>query len=254
MNNKKIYHLHIPRTSGKSISDGLRTTFDKNMFSQQKLFGHGDLRIYDSAAFVDRPYISGHFGINPIIENKDGLDVFAIVREPVEHFLSIAAYVASTSQTKMSNEFLDEFLYGGITAFGSNELFASSGNIQSKMLFCRMAIADASVVARRDIDVSNKLNIIFIESDMPGETEITNRAKLMNIFSLRNRHYSVSWLNNKVLSLYGFGIDASINLVSNRSNTDGFIPDKSHMREIENRTQIDRHLYRVVLEMDKIRA
>jgi hypothetical protein len=216
------------------------------------LHDYGHLEMYDNSIFLDRPYISGHFGTNPIIESKEDLDVFSIVRDPVGHYLSVAAYVAATAGKKMSNEFLDEFLYGHITPFGSNELFSSSGNIQSKMLFCRMAIADGSVVALRDDDVANKLNIVFIESDMPSETEMISKIKLMNIFSLQNRHQAVSWLDSKMLESYGFGIDSSINHVSNCSNMNGFIPNKSHIKEIENRSEIDTYVHRLVNERGRI--
>lgn len=253
MNNKKIYHLHIPRTSGKSISDALRNTFDKNMFTIAPLHDHGSRQIYDSSLFLDRPYISGHFGINPVIENKNNLDVFSIVRDPIEHYLSIATYVAATSKTKISNEFLDEFMYGYVTPYGSNELFSSVGNIQSKMLFCRIAVADGSVVALRDYDVPNSSNIIFIESDMPSEKEIVNKIKQMNIFALQNRHKAISWLDEKIFNSYGFRIDSSIHGLSNNLDRTGFIPDKSHIKEIENRSQIDRYLYRMVLELDRMR-
>jgi hypothetical protein len=229
-------------------------TFDKNMFIQEPLHDYGQLIIYDNSLFGDRPYISGHFGINPIIENEYNLDVMSIVRDPIDHYLSVAAYVAATAQMKMSNDFLEEFLYGYVTPFGSNELFSSSGNIQSKMLFCRIAIADSSVVAVRDGDVANESNLVFIESDMPDEKKIADKIKLFNIFTLQNRHKAVSWLDNKIFNLYGFRIDSSINLVSNCSNNSGFTPDKSHIKEIESRSQIDRHLYQVVLEMDKMRA
>ena len=254
MNNKKIYHLHIPRTSGKSICDALRESFNKNMWSRTPLYDYGHLPMYDDSLFLDRPYISGHFGVNPIIENKENLDVFSIIREPVSHYLSVAAYVAAMSQEKMSSEFLDEFMYGYFTPFGANELFSSSGNIQSKMLFCRMAMADESVVALLNCNIRNKQSIVFIESDMPSEKEIIDKIKLMNIFSLQNRHQAISWLDNKLQESCGLSIDSSINQISNCSNMDGFVPDKSHIREIKNRSEIDTYVYRVVTERGRINA
>lgn len=254
MNNKKIYHLHIPRTSGKSICDALRTTFDKGMVSGAPLHDYGNLQMYDDSFFLDRPYISGHFGVNPIIKNKENLDVFSIVREPVNHYLSVAAYVACSAKEKMSNEFLEEFLYGNITPFGSNELFSNSGNIQSKMLFCRMAMADISVVALRDDDVSNELNIVFIESDMPNEKEMVNKIREMNIFAMQNRHHAISWLDNKLRESYGLSIDSSINEISNCSNMNGFVPDKSHIKEIKNRSEFDTYVHQVVTERGRISA
>ncbi len=245
---QRIYHLHIPRTSGRVVCDALYRTFGKNRILPDSGDGDNQSLMYDGDALKDRPFVSGHYAKNPIVESNEMFDVFSIVRDPVQHYVSVASYVSARSESKMSNEFMDEFLYGYVTPFGANELFSNSGNLQAKMLFCRIALADESVVSLRDQDVPNNQNIIFIESDIPSETEIKNQIQEMNIFTLANRRKAVEWLDKKIFSDYGFGIDDSVNAVSNCSEMNGFTPDIGHIREILRRSEIDQYVYRLVNE------
>lgn len=204
--------------------------------------------MYDHKAMIEYPFISGHFAKNPIIESEDDLNVFSLVREPVEHFLSIAAYVSKSAGRKMSNEYMDEFLYGNITPFGVNELFSNSGNIQAKMLFCRIAFVDKSLVALSNDDVQNEKNIVFIEADIPDEEKIKDTISSMNLFALKDRSKAIEWLQDAVLESHGFALDNTVCDVVNSSEMDGFRPDISHMREIEKRSEIDNYVYRLVSE------
>jgi hypothetical protein len=197
---------------------------------------------------LDYPFISGHFARNPIIESNGDLNVFSLVREPVEHYLSIAAYVSKSAGKKMSNDYMDEFLYGNITPFGVNELFSNSGNIQSKMLFCRIAFVDKSLVALSNDDVQNEKNVVFIETDIPSEEKIKNLISSMNLFSLKDRGKAIEWLQNTVLKSHGFALDGTVYNVVNTSEMDGFTPDIYHVREIEKRSEIDNYIYRLVSE------
>jgi hypothetical protein len=194
------------------------------------------------------PFISGHFAKNPIVENIDDFEVFSIVRDPVEHYLSIATYVSESTDFEMSNEFMDDFMYGNVTPFGANELFSNSGNIQSKMLFCRIAFVDKSFVSLRDGDVVNEKNMVFIENDMPSKDDIKDLIGSMNLFSLPNRGMAIDWLKANVLRSHGFSLDKSIHDITNCSKKNGFKPDISHIREIKRRSEIDAYLYGLVQE------
>ena len=243
-NFKKLYHLHIPRTSGKGICDALWKTFDveHSWYTQEPHL------MYEQKEMSKLPFISGHFAKNPIVENVDGFEVFSMVRDPVEHYVSIAAYVSESTKFEMSNEFMDEFMYGNITPFGANELFSNSGNIQSKMLFCRIALAGKSFVSLRDGDVANEKNTVFIESDMPSENDIRDLIGSMNLFALPDREMAIDWLGESVLKSHGFFLDKSIHDITNRSKKNGFKPDTSHIKEIKRRSEIDSYLYGLVQE------
>jgi len=204
--------------------------------------------MYEDEETSELPFVSGHFAKNPIVNRADSFEVFSIVRDPVEHYVSIAAYVSVSTGLEMSNEYMDEFMYGNITPFGVNELFSNSGNIQSKMLFCRIAFADKSFVSLRDDDVRNEKNIVFLEEDMPNEDGVKELISSMNLFALPDREMAIDWLGANVLRSHGFYLDKSIHDVTNCSEKNGFKPDISHIREIKRRSEIDEYLYRLVQE------
>ena len=247
-NSKKLYHLHIPRTSGKGICDALWKTFDSRGLVEHSLYTQEPHLMYEEKEMSELPFISGHFAKNPIAENVDGFEVFSMVRDPVEHYVSIAAYISESAGLEMSNEYMNEFIYGNITPFGVNELFSNSGNIQSKMLFCRIALVDRSFVSLRDGDVVNEKNMVFIESDMPSEGDIKDLIDSMNLFALPDRGMAIDWLDANVHNSHGFHIDESIHNITNRSKKNGFKPDTSHIKEIKRRSEIDSYLYGLVQE------
>jgi hypothetical protein len=245
MNFRKLYHLHIPRTSGFGIANALEKTFSKQGFGLHK--PTQDV-IFSEESYTHFPYVSGHFAKNPIANNADAFEVFSIVRDPVEHYVSIAAHVSESTDFEMSNEFMDDFMYGNVTPFGANELFSNSGNIQSKMLFCRIAFVDKSFVSLRDSDVVNEKNMVFIENDMPNENEIKDLIGSMNLFALPDRGMAIDWLKANVLKSHGFSLDKSIYYITNCSKKNGFKPDITHIKEIKRRSEIDEYLYRLVKE------
>lgn len=243
---RRIYHLHIPRTSGRSICDALYNTFVKGGVLH-KMDGIVQSHLmYEESRFIEIPFVSGHFAKNPITQGNEQFDVFSIIREPVSHYVSIAAYVCANSNREMSNDFMEEFLYGYITPFGANELFSNSGNLQSKMLFCRIALADSSVVSLREADVQSQENIIFLESDMPDETEMKDQIANMMIFTLENRHSAINWLSEKIAHDHGLNLDYSVKSVSNASAQNAFKLDVSHAKEILKRCEIDTFIYETV--------
>ena len=245
-NSKKLYHLHIPRTSGRGICDALWKTFYSRGLAEPNI--EESPIMYVDEEMSELPFISGHFAKNPIVGNVDDFEVFSIVRDPVEHYVSIAAYVSESTEFEMSNEFMDEFMYGNVTPFGANELFSNSGNIQSKMLFCRIAFVDKSFVSLMDGDVANEKNTVFIESDIPSENDIKDLIGSMNLFTLPDRGKAIDWLEARVLKSHGFSLHKSIHDITNRSKKNGFKPDISHIREIKRRSEIDAYLYGLVQE------
>jgi hypothetical protein len=244
MNDKKIYHLHIPRTSGYGIANALEKTFSEQGFHLHK---PTQSEIFLQDTFNDNPYISGHFASNPIFQNKNDYDVFSIIREPVQHYLSIAKYVAKSGNMEFDNYFLEEFMWGSITPFGANELFSSSGNIQSKMLFCRLATCDDSVVALRKIDVTSNVNLVFIESDLPASGAISKNIESMNLFTMEDRQTAIRWLTDKVKFTYGFELSKNAYLKMNSIDSEDIGLSNNTRDEILKRSSLDVELYDLVL-------
>lgn len=244
MNDKKIYHLHIPRTSGYGIANALEKTFSEQGFN---LYKPTQSEIFSQDTFKDNPYISGHFASNPIFQNENAYDVFSIIREPVQHYLSIAKYVAKSGNVEFDNYFLEEFMWGSVTPFGANELFSSSGNIQSKMLFCRLATCDDSVVALRKIDVASNVNLVFIESDLPTPITIKNSIENMNLFAMEDRSTAIGWLSDKVKFTYGFKLSENAYLKMNSIMSKDIEISNDIKQEILKRSSMDVLLYDLVL-------
>jgi hypothetical protein len=243
MNDKKIYHLHIPRTSGYGIANALEKTFSEQGFHLHK---PTQSEIFSQDTFRDNPYVSGHFASNPYFQNKNAYDVFSIIREPVQHYLSIAKYVAKSGNVEFDNYFLEEFMWGNVTPFGANELFSSSGNIQSKMLFCRLATCDESVVALREIDVASNVNLVFIESDLPEPSAISECIESMNLFCMEDREIAINWLADKVKFTHGFTLSENAYLKMNSiSSQDIEISNRTKL-EILERSYLDVLLYDLV--------
>lgn len=244
MNDKKIYHLHIPRTSGYGIANALEKTFSEQGFYLHK---PTQSEIYSEDTFKDNPYVSGHFASNPIFKNEDNYDVFSLIREPVRHYLSIAKYVAKSGNVAFDNHFLEEFMWGSVTPFGANELFSSSGNIQSKMLFCRLATCDDSVVALRDTDVASKVNLVFIESDLPTPELLEKEIENMNLFIMEDRKTAINWLADKVKFTYGLKLSENAHSKMNSIISQDFKISHVAEQEILKRSSLDFQLYDLVL-------
>jgi hypothetical protein len=246
---RKIYNLHIPRTSGSSVNMALAETF----MSKEEHDPRERLLETISNSDYDRfPYLSGHFGTNPIIENPGKFEVFSLIREPISHYLSVAAYTAKATGVDFDNDYLSAYMWEHQTPFGQNELFSASGNIQSKMLFCRIAICDKSVVAMNDTDVAHEENLIFIESDLPPIDKIAERVTEMNIFTVEQRHLATGWLAKRIEQLYGMKLARSIDVVSNSVFADAgknFTLADSCRSEIVKRSQMDLVLYGIVSSM-----
>lgn len=92
-----VYHLHIPRTSGVFLREGVIRKTNKPMF-----VGHREAIPENLAEYE---YISGHFATNPIKH----FDInFAIYREPVELTFSYINYMRDIFYPQMSFDDLIE--------------------------------------------------------------------------------------------------------------------------------------------------
>jgi hypothetical protein len=137
-------------------------------------------------------------------------------------------------------------MWGSITPFGANELFSSSGNIQSKMLFCRLATCDESVVALREIDVVSNVNLVFIESDLPKPNAINECIESMNLFAMDDRETAINWLADKVKFTHGFKLSENAYLKMNSISIQDIEISNRTKLEILERSSLDVLLYDLV--------
>jgi hypothetical protein len=87
-----------------------------------------------------------------------------------------------------------------------------------------------------------------MESDIQNEEEIKDSIGSMNLFTLKDRGKAIEWLQDTMLKSHGFRLDSTVYNVVNSSEMDGFTLDISHVREIEQRSEIDSYVYRLVSE------
>lgn len=254
-----LYHLHIPRTSGTSILYAMDKSFrldrHKKGFEEHKNQTPGIFEFsYNHATMSEWPVISGHFAINPLLHSDMSLETFSVIREPVDHFVSIAAYRLMSSRGEFTNEILDKFLDGRYETFFGCKLFSSEGNLQTKMLTCRTVEINAVL----DIgDESPEVNIQpngawFVESDLPiGEKELVDRIKNITIFEMNERMAIEKYLTHQFkykwnVEFVGLGLEKI-----NSSVRFGVEPSPSQKKEILERSKLDVMLYEHVTSQRK---
>ena len=117
-----IYHLHIPRTSGIYIRDNIHPHLKANgipAFASNRT-------VFDEEIVKKSKFVSGHFATSPI-RLMNNTDIFCIVRNPVDRFISYFRYTAIVLvEKKRMEEKLDNWLYG--------EHSLIQDNMQSKFL------------------------------------------------------------------------------------------------------------------------
>lgn len=251
---KKLYHLHIPRTSGTGILYAINNSFkihksktNTNSFKPPEIFQF----VYDHDVMQFWPLISGHFAINPIIENKENIDVFSIVRNPIDHFISIAAYRAMSSQEQFDNLFLDKFIEGEYDLPIGCDLFSSRGNLQTKMLTCK-SVSIAQFMGEEFIkgrkDKSIKYGIWFVNSDMPkNQKELIEKIKTFKLFEINQRKEINKYLKYQLKEKFDVDfIQLNDFEKTNSSVRNNVKPSPLQEKEILKRNEMDLILYEYV--------
>ena len=254
-----LYHLHIPRTSGTGILYAIHKSFELDRYKkgldkyENQTPGIFEFS-YNHTTMSEWPTISGHFAINPILHNDSSLETFSVIREPVDHFVSIAAYRAMSSRREFTNEILDKFLDGKYETIFGCKLFSSDGNLQTKMLTCRMVEINAVLdVGDESPGVSIQPNgAWFVESDLPtGEKELIDRIKDITIFEINERMAVEKYLTYQFkdkfnVEFVGLGLEKM-----NSSVRAGIKPSPSQKKEILERSKLDVMLYEHITSQRK---
>jgi len=252
MNN--LYHLHIPRTSGTGILYSLQKSFELNNVTKIKNREYGKLVpgifefSYDKEKMKNWPMISGHFAANPIIENNGQIETFSVIREPIDHFISIAAYRAMSANRKFDKSTLDAFLEGQEDYPFECKLFSFDGNLQTKMLTCRIFSIKQIFGEHISSKEINENAMLFVESDMPKtKNKLVNKIKNIKLFEINQRKEINNYLIKQCKEKFDcdfWGID---NNKINSSVRSGVMPSPAQVKEIESRNHMDMELYDYVM-------
>lgn len=242
-NKKKLYHLHIPRTSGTGILYALQNsikTANKNNIvpPNPKMFEF----VYNKENMSNWSVLSGHFAVNPIFENEDELNVFSIIRNPIEQVISTAAYMAMSNRENFTNEYFEKFLYDK-TSFETH-LFSSTGNIQTKMLTSRI-VNVKNIFGDLVVDENA---IWFLETDLPkSENELLFKITNIKIFEINSRTQINQWISKNLKDSIDIDFIPIDEEITNSSLKSMFKPSHELIKEVKHRNELDFVLYDYVM-------
>lgn len=234
MNKKSgsLYFLHIPKTSGLSITQEITRIYSKKIFDGRDFFPVNNEPANPFTPITPIKIILGHFALNPfdLIEFDYS---FSIIREPVSRLISLFAYHHRIDESNLSNKklFMD-FVFGTHPKIDAVEFAGFDGqpNSQSSYLSTKTYLDEQSF---RNLPKSPSIKKVF-ESI---------RENNIDVFTLDNRGNLVT----KLSVMFGSKVD---NIHSNASPKVGFELNKSEISEILKLNSIDQELYETVRERE----
>jgi hypothetical protein len=256
---KKLYFLHIPKTSGikmqyelidassKSLSKNKPKVYSQDANRPERRGGKFEF-VFDPSIADSYDIICGHFARNPIAL-VDDLITFSIIREPFEQYLSLAKYAAVQSGVDFTEEFLDSFLNNDDEFNTQFEGISGCNNPQSCFLFSKIAcIENEPYIGSYGNLVEARYQAFFVEKPK-SYSELTGRLSKIIIGTLENRASFVERINKILFDLYGIKISNN-NAVINETPKPAFIISKQHKKEINSKIQLDLELYAKIRESE----
>jgi hypothetical protein len=231
-----IYHLHIPRTAGIYINNNVLPHLISNgipHFASNRSF-------IEEEKIKNAQYVGGHFGIMPI-ELMDSPDVFSIVRNPVDRFVSYFKYTTGLIRTKsQAYQKLDSWLYG--------DQLATQSNLQSKFLTGGMDISKFNPGVTEFQKAVN--NGWFIENYSLDINTIKNHIDKYNVYTIQDYDIFKEDFNKALNSHFGFTTFKHKDK-ANESDDIGIQFTKSQINRIEELNSIDMEMYDYVQTIKK---
>jgi hypothetical protein len=227
-----VYFLHIPKTSGLSITSEIErinsedTVDGRNIFPISKKFEN------TSASMKPKSIICGHFALNPFDLMEFDYS-FSIIREPVSRLMSLFAYHHRLDIANLSNKKLFmNFIFGEHPRIMSVDFAGFDGqpNSQSSYLSTKVHLDACGFKC------------------LPGSPSIEKvltsiKEHNINVFTLDNRDVLIG----KLSVVFGSQI---VNTRSNDSPVVGFELTKHDISGILKLNNIDHELYETVRERE----
>ena len=231
-----IYHLHIPRTSGiyvkNNIHPYLKASGIQTFASNRTPFNIDVVK--------DSKFVSGHFATSPI-KFMDNPDIFCIIRNPIDRFISYFRYTAIVLVEKVRmEEKLESWLYG--------EQSKIQDNMQSKFLTGKINLKEFNENTK---NFNKKVdNGWFVEDYCLDINYIKKSIDNMYCYTLENHNNFKEDMNKSLIKNFNFSTFKHSDK-TNESIDIGINFTKSQINRIEELNSIDYEVYEYVRSIKK---
>ena len=230
-----IYHLHIPRTATVYIKNNVLPHLISNGVEH---FVSNRTKI-DPHQIKKSQFVGGNFGLMPL-DYMDNPEVFAIVRDPVERFISYFNHTTRLNMRgRLAEEKLEKWLYGDQSEIQSNA--------QSKFLTGKMNIEKFNSCQGQEDAVSNQW---FIEGYSLDLKDIISNVDKFKAYTLKEIDLFKLDMNRSLKNNFNFSTFKHSDK-ANSSYDVGINFTKSHIEKIKDLNSIDLEVYEYVKQIKK---
>lgn len=231
-----IYHLHVPRTSGTYIKNNVLPhliTGGVEHFASNRSY-------IDTNLIKNSKFVIGHFGLMPLDYMNDP-EVFCILRDPVERFISDFKYMVNITDRRGSvEEKLNHLLYENQSEMQSN--------VQSKFLSGKTNIAKFNIEPARYVHSAR--NTWFIEDYSKDINTIKRNIDRFNCYTMDNHEAFKIDFNNSLNKNFGFKTFKHSDK-TNESKDVGISLTKEQIDRIYELNSLDMEVYEYVQKTQK---
>ena len=231
-----IYHLHIPRTSGIYIKNNVIPHLISNGV---KHFISNRTKI-DTDHIKESQFVGGHFGLMPL-DYMENPEVFTIIRNPVERFISYFKYTTGPIRAGIeAEEKLERWLYGDESGVQSN--------LQSKFLTGKINIEKFNSRVGMMQDAVN--NQWYLEGFSLELKDILSNVDKFKCYTMEELDLFKEDLNRSLKNNFNFSTFKHSDK-ANSSYDVGINFTKSHIERIKELNSIDLEVYEYVQKIKK---